>query len=81
MAERLLEVSEELAADWLDLLGQQADVVDEGGRPLELASSANLARSTSLGQQDGPHMPSKGKALQKSERWDFGGSTPNRSDS
>jgi hypothetical protein len=40
MAERLLEVAEELAADWIDLLGQQADVVDEGGRPLELASSA-----------------------------------------
>ena len=36
MAERLREVAKELPADWIDLLGQQADLIDEGGgtRPL-----------------------------------------------
>ena len=35
MAERLREVAKELPADWIDLLGQQADLIDEGGGTLE----------------------------------------------
>ena len=35
MAERLREVSEELARCGVDFLCQQTDVVDEGRRPLE----------------------------------------------
>ena len=35
MAEGLGEVAQELSADGIDLLGEQADVVDEGGRPFE----------------------------------------------
>jgi hypothetical protein len=32
MVERLREVAKEFAADWIDLLGQQADVIDEGAK-------------------------------------------------
>ena len=35
MAEGLREVAEQLAGSGVDLLGQQADVVDEAGGPLE----------------------------------------------
>ena len=47
MAEGLREVAEQLAAGRVDLLGQQADVVDEA----TARSKAAVARSTSPGQR------------------------------
>src|ERR1700689_2307073 len=45
MAERLREVAKELPADWINLLGQQADLIDEGGGTLENGPGPNrLAR-------------------------------------
>jgi hypothetical protein len=41
MAERLREVAKELPAAWIDLLGQQADLIDEGGGALENGPSPN----------------------------------------
>jgi hypothetical protein len=35
------EIAEELAAHWIDLLGQEADVIDEGGSPFEYGPGAN----------------------------------------
>jgi hypothetical protein len=40
MAERLRGVAKELPADWIDPLGQQAELIDEGGGTLENGSSA-----------------------------------------
>ena len=41
MAERLREVAKELLDDWIDLLGQQADLIDEGGGTLENGQGPN----------------------------------------
>src|SRR3984885_391566 len=55
MAERLREVSKELPADWTDLLGQQADLIDEGGGTLEHGPGPNglTCLGQGLGQPEG----------------------------
>src|SRR5579863_9493051 len=41
MAERQREVAKEFPADWIDLLGQQADLIDKGGSTLEHGPGPN----------------------------------------
>jgi hypothetical protein len=55
MAEGLREVAKELPADWIDLLGQQADLIDEGGGTLENGPGPNrlACLSQGLGQPEG----------------------------
>ena len=48
MAEGLGEVAQELSAWGVDFLGEQADVVDEGGGPFE--HGASPSRLSGLGQ-------------------------------
>ena len=48
MAQGLGKVPQELSADGINLLGEQADIVDEGGRPLE--DGAGLSRFPGSGQ-------------------------------
>jgi hypothetical protein len=55
VAERLREVAQELSADRIDLLGKQADVVDEGGRSFEDGAGPGglSGAGQSLGQPEG----------------------------
>src|SRR5208283_4805326 len=55
MAERLREVAKELPGDWIDLLGQQADLIDEGGGTLENGPGPNRLAylGQGLGQPEG----------------------------
>jgi hypothetical protein len=65
VAERLREVADHLVAFGVDLLGQQADVVDRRRRPLEgrlglvqLADERLGLRQPEGAQQEGPSSPS-----------------------